>query len=133
MCIVQSMNEDKLTTVEPILPLTPQEEEKLKQAFLSGANRAEAEYETGIDTKRIAHWYATGGKEKEQEWSLLSTWKAKKIFHDPQNHKEAEAVLKRHPNTKEQYSERMEHTGKDGKDLIPVLVKFVDGGETKNN
>lgn len=34
---------------------------------------------------------------------------------------------------KKNYSKRTENTGADGKDLIPVLVKFIDGNEDNNN
>lgn len=34
---------------------------------------------------------------------------------------------------KKNYSKRTENTGADGKDLIPVLVKFIDGNENNNN
>lgn len=34
---------------------------------------------------------------------------------------------------KKNYSKRTENTGADGKDLIPVLVKFIDSNEDDNN
>lgn len=34
---------------------------------------------------------------------------------------------------KKNYSKRTENTGADGKDLIPVLVKFIDSNEDNNN
>lgn len=34
---------------------------------------------------------------------------------------------------KKNYSKRTENTGADGKDLMPVLVKFIDGNEDNNN
>jgi len=119
-----------------ITPLSPEEIAKLKEAYLMHFTHLEACYDTGIDIERHKHWFAhEGGKEMIDGWMLEQSCekkkrvygKAEKIFLEPKDHHEAESVLKRHPLTKKEYSERTEHTGADGKDLQPILVKFIDG------
>jgi hypothetical protein len=114
-------NEDKAI-------LSKEELSKLEQCIKSGFSNLQAIYETGIAEERFDRWYVHfSGHELIKRWRVMRTAPALKIFHDPTNHKEAEAVLKRSPDTKKAYSERTEHTGAEGKDLQPILVRFIDG------
>ena len=105
-------NEDKAI-------LSKEELSKLEQCIKSGFSNLQAIYETNIAEERFDRWYVHfGGHELIKRWRVMRTAPALKIFHDPTNHKEAEAVLKRSPDTKKEYSERTEHTGADGTKLF---------------
>ncbi|MBU0615831.1 MAG: hypothetical protein KJ601_07095, partial [Nanoarchaeota archaeon] len=112
--------------------LDDKEVQKLVEAFKLGASYSEASLETGIEYDRIVTWNAIPGNSAFVD-RLVKTpaWAAKKLFHQPTNHKEAEAVLKRHPDTKKEYSERSEHTGAEGEALFPKPI--LGGGSPDNN
>ena len=117
-------NEDKAI-------LSNEELQALEQCIKSGFSNLQAIYETSIAEERFDRWYVHfGGHELIKRWRVMRTAPALKIFHEPSNHKEAEAVLKRSPDTKKDYSERSEHTGKDGEALFP---KPILGGVSKHN
>ena len=90
---------------------------KLKEVYLMNATHLEACYATGISEERHKHWYVhEGGKEMIDEWKIAQSWEEKKKvyrakhkFLEPVEHKEAEAVLKRHPLTKKDYCDKIEH------------------------
>lgn len=107
--------------------LSDQEIQKLEECIKSGFSDLQAVYETEIAEERFNSWFIHGGgADLVKRWRVMSTAPALKMFHAPTNHREAEAVLKRHPLTKKDYSDRTEHTGAEGKDLQPILVKFID-------
>lgn len=120
----------------------PQETiDKLKEAYQCQATHMEAIYHSGVSEELHREWYKNGGREMIERWMIEKSWskkwkggKAEKLFLEPSNHKEAEAVVKRHPLLKKEYSERTEHTGADGKDLIPVpLFDVFNNNSNKQN
>jgi hypothetical protein len=125
--------------------MTPEELAKLKEVYWMHATHLEACYATGISEERHKQWYVhEGGKELIDQWMIEQSWnkklkvygKAEKIFLEPSDHKEAESVLKRHPLTKKDYSERQEHTGKDGEALFPKPILDLvqqDNSDGKDN
>lgn len=112
--------------------LTDEQIEIIKESYSHGFTNTEVALDTEIDFEQVIRWRAFAEnddvvKRIQQKPIML----AKKKFHDPKDHREAESFLKRHPATKTDYSDRIEHTGKDGEELVPVLVQFIDG--TENN
>ena len=103
--------------------LNDEELQKIEACIKSGFTPLQAMYETAIADERFDRWRIHhGGDALIQRWRVMRTAPALKMFHQPTNHKEAEAVLKRHPDTKKEYSERTEHTGADGKELFPKPI-----------
>lgn len=114
--------------------LTDDEIAKLKVAVELGMSNLQAIYDTGVAEELFDQWYLHhSGDDLVKRWRVMRTVPAMKMFHRPTNHKEAEAVLKRHPDTKIDYSDRTEHTGAGGKDLEAILVKFIDGKNDKHS
>ena len=113
--------------------LSPQEISKLELCIKSGFSNLQSIYETGIAEERFDQWYLhAGGAEMVKRWRVMRTAPALKMFHEPTSHKEAESVLKRHPDTKRDYSDRTELSGPEGKELQPILVKFIDAKDNRN-
>ena len=104
--------------------LDDKEVQKLVEAFKLGASYSEASLETGIEYDRIVSWSAIPGNSVLVD-RLVKTpaWTAKKLFHTPTNHKEAEAVLKRHPDTKNEYGDMIKHDGEIGVRGLADLMK----------
>lgn len=110
--------------------LSVEELQELEQCIKSGFSNLQSIYHTGIAEERFDRWFIHGGgAETVKRWRVMRTVPALKMFHEPTNHKEAEAVLKRHPDTKKEYSDRTELTGAEGEGIQPILVQFVDGKE----
>lgn len=107
---------------------TKEQIEKIEEAFRLGANKAEVCVDVPVSKEDLCKWLSINDNdERMKDLRIAFLWQAKKLFHSPKDHREAEAVLKRHPLTKKDYSDRTEHTGAEGKDLQPILVKFIDG------
>lgn len=117
-------------TKEKIKPLDEKELEALKVAYLMGATNTEARFATGISAERQKYWLVEcDGEAQIKEWKVAQQWEEKKKiylaknkFLEPQEHREAEAVLKRHPLTKKEYCDKVEQEIKG--DLTHTIEKI---------
>lgn len=117
---------------EKINEITEAQELKLKQAYSWNANDLEAIYHSGVTEEQHKDWKLNkGGEGKIRQWAMEKEWEKKKklygkdgveeVFMKPTNHKEAEAVLKRHPDTRNSYGDKIDVTS-DGKALpVPII------------
>lgn len=120
--------------MKKIEPLSIEEEEACKIYYLMGATNTEVRMATGLTEERQTYWLVhCGGEDKIKEWKIKDEWEekkkiymAKRKFLDPQEHREAEAVLKRHPLTKKDYCDKVDQSIEvDGQVQINV-VSYAD-------
>ena len=99
---------------------------RIIEAIKSGANSVkEIALETGIDYQEVLDWCA-----KDDNMQLMDRlsyepiWKAKKkiLESSGDDKNDAKWLLTHHKASKTDWSDRVEHTGKDGKDLIPTPI-----------
>jgi hypothetical protein len=108
-----------------IQTFTEEDDIKILTAFSYGAKIKEVCLETGFDYDRIMKWLAIGDNNTKAEMAalrpILDSKKtlAEKVKTDE---KTAQWYLSRNKETKADWSDRVELTGKDGKDLLPVPI-----------
>lgn len=128
------------------MELNPQQQEFLK-AFLDPNSSSWGNYRQSALKAGYSQDYADNISVQMPDWLNENLGKSRRLvkaesnldkaleggLDDPEKGgkpiqmKATELVLKSHK--KNLYSERTEHTGADGKDLQPLLVKFIDGNE----
>jgi len=105
--------------------LSDDEVRQVCECFKMGATNSEVALETGIDFDRLITWRAIEENCKLVEsWKLQPTWEAKKTLTKKlrEDEKTAQWYLTHNKETKADWSDRVELTGKDGKDLLPVPI-----------
>lgn len=111
--------------------LSDQEVQKLKTCIESGFTNLQSIYDTEIAEERFDQWFLhAGGADLVKRWRVMRSTKALKIFHEPTNHKEAEAVLKRHPDTKAEYSDKLEVSGEGGGAIVVQIIDYSKNANT---
>lgn len=120
---------------------------KLKALVFQGKTLKEMAELSGVSESSMYHWHAdnvAGIRDKIEVWRLESKLaKADRnidqILELPVTEKDYTKVVAdmskfvKETLDKENYSKRSELTGKGGKDINQVLVKFVDGSEDNRN
>jgi len=112
------------------------DEKKIIEAVKRGANTIkEIALETKIDYQDVLTWVSKDDNAKLVErLSYEPVWKAKKKVLEDADKDTANAkwILTHHKDAKSDWSDRIEHTGKDG-ETLPVLVQFIDGKNDNTN
>lgn len=109
--------------------VTKELENKIMEAYGKGANDREVCIETGIKYDDLLSWLTLNdNKLIADNLRLLPIWEAKKTIAEKakSDEKTAQWLLSHHKESKADWSDRTELTGKDGKDLPITLVKFID-------
>lgn len=105
--------------------LTEEESKKIEAAFMIDATPKEVVLETGLGYEKVLEWMATGDNHKRmEELRTRPRWEAKKLVTKASGEdlKTAQWYLER--KAKDEFSNRTELTGRDGKDLIPKPLLF---------
>lgn len=101
---------------------------EIENTFALGASKTEVCVECGIDKVDLARWLSVDGNdERMKDLRIKYIWNAKKIFNQPKDHKEAEVFLKRHPETKTDYSDRVDLNASVDGTLNIKVVNFSNG------
>jgi len=107
--------------------MTPETLDLLRQAFLFGATDEEACAFAKIGKSTLYDYQNANPEFSEQkyQWKKEPILKAKKVVvNSLDDVKNAQWYLER--KSKDEFSPRSEMTGKDGEQLAPLLVKFIN-------
>jgi hypothetical protein len=119
------MSEDNKFNEKPKRPYKDAEEKKIIKALKAGASCAqEICFETEIEYQTVIAWFSW--KENAKLANRLSQeklWEAKKKVMIAENITDARWLLTHHKDSKGDWSDRTEHTGSGGKDLVPLTAE----------
>jgi len=109
---------------EPERPYTPSQHRLIVSALQKGASNKEVCIETDLHFTEVMEWMAYGDNaELAERLRMTPAWEAKRNLADNIESGDvgnSKWYLTHNKETKADWSDRVEHTGEGGKDLIPV-------------